>query len=49
MNKQLIQHWVKTLRSGEYQQGSTVLRTIDDKFCCLGVLCDIAKESVGLD
>lgn len=36
--------WVTALRSGEYKQGKTQLRTADDKFCCLGVLCDIALK-----
>lgn len=49
MNKQLIKQWVDTLRSGKYQQGLTVLKSIDNKFCCLGVLCDIAKHLIYLD
>ena len=32
--------WVAALRSGEYQQGQFNLRT-GDKFCCLGVACDV--------
>ncbi len=32
---------VTALRSGEYEQGSGNLRTADNKFCCLGVLCDL--------
>lgn len=40
--------WVAALRSGEYKQGRGALRKKDsggDRFCCLGVLCDIyAKE-----
>lgn len=34
--------WVEDLRSGKYEQGKSVLRTETDKFCCLGVLCEIA-------
>jgi hypothetical protein len=33
--------WVAALRSGDYKQGTGVLRRNDDTFCCLGVLCDI--------
>jgi hypothetical protein len=34
--------WLEALRSGKYEQGTQYLRTIDDKFCCLGVACDLA-------
>lgn len=33
--------WVKALRSGKYKQGIGALRTYDDKYCCLGVACEI--------
>lgn len=33
--------WLEALRSDKYQQGKSYLRTVDDKFCCLGVLCDV--------
>jgi len=33
--------WVEALRSGKYQQGERWLR-YGDKFCCLGVACDIS-------
>jgi hypothetical protein len=37
--------WTSALRSGQYKQGKECLRDEDDKFCCLGVLCDLyAKE-----
>jgi hypothetical protein len=47
MSKEVIKNWVATLRSGEYMQGQEYLRCKDqdanepDKFCCLGVLCDM--------
>ena len=34
--------WVAALRSGKYKQGTGQLRTEDDCYCCLGVLCDIS-------
>ena len=34
--------WIAALRSGEYDQGRTVLRS-GDAFCCLGVACDISS------
>ena len=40
--------WVAALRSGEYLQGTEVLhRRVDrvDRYCCLGVLCDVAIKS----
>ena len=40
MNPQIKQKWVSALRSGDYQQGQYCLRK-EDKFCCLGVLCDL--------
>lgn len=38
---------VTALRSGEYQQGRMVLRTYNDKFCCLGVATDLYIKDVG--
>jgi len=37
--------WTAALRSGEYRQGQAVLRSINDRFCCLGVLCDLAEKA----
>lgn len=46
MNEAVKARWVKALLSGEYQQGINCLRTKDNRFCCLGVLCDLwAKET----
>ena len=35
--------WLTALRSGEYEQGQGYLNN-DGKFCCLGVLCDLAVK-----
>ncbi len=43
-NKARIRKWVKALRSGEYQQGKDALRK-GDKFCCLGVACDLYAKA----
>lgn len=40
MTPDLKEQWVAALRSGEYKQGPGWLRR-GDKFCCLGVLCDL--------
>ena len=45
MNREVAQKWVDALRSGKYEQGQGRLRTTDNKFCCLGVLCDISGTS----
>lgn len=41
MNSEWKQKWIEALRSGKYEQGKHVLRSGDNKYCCLGVLCDI--------
>lgn len=46
MNKKIKQKWVAALRSGDYKQGIGRLR-LGDKFCCLGVLCDIFIKETG--
>lgn len=33
--------WVKALRSGKYEKGEGALRDYNDKYCCLGVACEI--------
>lgn len=43
MNKKYKQPWIDALRSGKYKQGPAYLRTLDDKFCCLGVLCEVGR------
>lgn len=47
MNKDIKRRWVEALRSGTYTQGRRALRVrvhqkMDDEFCCLGVLCELA-------
>ena len=38
--------WVSALRSGEYSQDRSYLRT-DKGFCCLGVACDVYSKETG--
>lgn len=47
MKKSVAKKWVKALRSGEYKQGKGRLVDRNDNFCCLGVLCNIAPDSLG--
>lgn len=47
MNQTVKKSWLEALRSGDFEQGTRALRTEDNRFCCLGVLCEIAaKEGV---
>lgn len=43
MKKEVADKWVAELRSGKYEQGKGYLNK-DGKFCCLGVLCDLAAK-----
>ena len=45
MDKELKAKWLEALRSGKYQQGWNQLRDHKDRFCCLGVLCDVYDSS----
>lgn len=51
MDPEIKAKWLTALRSGEYMQGRGTLRihTNDesdpDRFCCLGVLCDLAERA----
>jgi hypothetical protein len=42
-NQEVMREWTNRLRSGDYEQGRGVLRA-NGRFCCLGVLCEIAAE-----
>ena len=41
MQPEILAAWIQALESGEYDQGRKVLRSTDNKYCCLGVVCDI--------
>ena len=45
MKQEIADQWTAALRDGEYKQGGGQLRTRDDSFCCLGVLCDLYANS----
>ena len=45
MKPEIQAEWVAALRSGEYKQGTGVLRSEANEFCCLGVLCDLAVKA----
>lgn len=46
MNLDIKSDWVEALRSGNYKQSTTFLKT-DEGFCCLGVLCDLHSKATG--
>lgn len=55
MDSEIKKGWVKALRSGSYIQGKNYLHQRIrenekevEKFCCLGVLCEIVKEKLNL-
>lgn len=43
MDSRVKEMWLHALRSGEYKQGRNFLRD-GDRYCCLGVLCDLAES-----
>jgi len=51
MNPEVKKIWLDKLRSGKYEQGIGFLHTLaggsdgTETFCCLGVLCEAAKEA----
>lgn len=45
MKPEIKNKWLKALRSGDYKQTVGELHSsASDGYCCLGVLCDIAKQ-----
>ena len=52
MKQNILQKWVRALRSGRYKQVQTKLKHTDHKgvtrYCCLGVLCDLYSKEKGI-
>ena len=46
MNKN-AQKWVEALESGQYKQTKGYLSKGNNRFCCLGVACDLYQEEIG--
>lgn len=44
MKRAAKEEWIKRLRSGEYAQGRSALRS-SDGYCCLGILCEVAVDA----
>lgn len=49
MKKEVMEKWVAALRSGKWEQGFGRLKTQDNKYCCLGVLCQVLDIPINLD
>jgi hypothetical protein len=47
LTKDIMDKWITALRSGQYKQGLSYLRTSGGNHCCLGVLCDVLPEEAG--
>lgn len=47
MNPEIKKRWIEALRGGKYKQGVGCLRSTENEYCCLGVLCDITKQETG--
>ena len=50
MNQEVKKEWVKALRSGEFKQSEGQLKVPEleyDRYCCLGVLCEIHRRRFG--
>ncbi len=45
MKKAIAMAWADELDSGKYKQGRGQLRNEQNKFCCLGVLCNMHAEA----
>lgn len=45
MKKEIAEQWIAALRSGDYKQGRQQLRSKNNEFCCLGVLCNLHAQA----
>lgn len=45
MIREIAVDWATELRSGKYKQGEGCLRDSDNRYCCLGVLSEMAVKA----
>jgi hypothetical protein len=45
LNKAVTEQWIQALTSGEYQQGRQFLKGPNNRYCCMGVLCDLYQKT----
>lgn len=48
LTKEMKEAWISALRSGDYEQGKVNL-FFNNKYCCLGVLCQLNNVEVGIE
>jgi len=48
MDPTIKHQWTEALRSGQYPQGKEWLRNADGAYCCLGVLCELYRQTQDL-
>jgi hypothetical protein len=46
MDAELKAKWIAALRSGDYKKGRVSLRSEENRYCCLGVLCEVMNVQV---
>lgn len=46
LQPEIKEKWITALTDGSYKQGQLRLR-VNNKFCCLGVLCDLYRKETG--
>jgi hypothetical protein len=46
MSEEHADKWLTALRSDEYEQGSSYLCSLDEKYCCLGLLQKVLDGNV---
>lgn len=44
MKRSLLDKWLKALESGKFKQRAKMLGNAERGYCCLGVLCLVAKQ-----
>lgn len=48
MDRHIKERWIEALRSGQYKQGTGLMRNSQNEFCALGVLCDVyVRDGLG--
>lgn len=48
MDEQIKKLWIEALESNKYKQGYKNLKSLDNCYCCLGVLFDVVKEKLNI-
>ena len=48
VNTKFIRKWVDALRSGTFKQGREKLRSNRNRYCCLGVACELLPKKFNI-